>query len=642
MDNIWEFLYQTVTVSLVAALLLLVKLLLRDKLPPRWQYGVWVILALRALIPARTARSIAPPLAVWAETAKSAAELRLDSAYSGAFDIISIRHVLPWADCAPVSITDWLFAVYIAGAALSLLWMAAQYFRLRLMLRRGSPAGAETQEAIKAVAGKYGLKACRAVAVPGLRSAFVCGVIRPVLAVPEGKTPDEKVLLHELLHLKYRDALQNVFWCLLRALHWCNPFMQYVFNRIGNDMESLCDQRVLERLEGEERREYGSILLDMADAAYARAPGTSSISNGSKNIARRIEAIARFKRYPQGMTLVGVCAVIVLGTALLTGARADYGSVDYAGTAAGRGALRLLAVSRVSRCDTVAGAVDVYAQGLETGNLLYLAMSAPLEEQEYYYGLAAQGADAVDPDIKEKLSEMYRREKPVVYNLRLAGEERYLATLDLGGSRVDEKTSVISSRHVMIPIEIRYDSGWVVEKAGEAEVIDKSDVFHNDSFREYVSYGGAECAGGVIELGFVTEYSLENYAQGAPDPGNSFGMCMCYQDLRFRRENWIWNGEAAEQVDVQYQTLDEYDAGFDFNALTGSYQSGVFYSSSDGSGQVGAYVDDAAQGGYVSGFNGGGQSLDVFPPYTPGGAAVCIYADGELMGTALIKTEAAG
>ena len=116
-------------------------------------------------------------------------------------------------------------------------------------------------------------------AVPGLKSAFVCGVFRPVLAVPEGETPDRKILLHELLHLRYFDALQNALWSLMRALHWCNPFMQYVFDRIGNDMESLCDQRVLERLRGEERREYGGILLGMASESYARVPGTSSISD---------------------------------------------------------------------------------------------------------------------------------------------------------------------------------------------------------------------------------------------------------------------------------------------------------------------------------------------------------------------------
>ena len=61
---------------------------------------------------------------------------------------------------------------------------------------------------------------------------------------------DEKVLLHELLHLKYHDAAWGLVICLFRCLHWCNPLLWYCADRAGNDLESLCDQRVLERLEG--------------------------------------------------------------------------------------------------------------------------------------------------------------------------------------------------------------------------------------------------------------------------------------------------------------------------------------------------------------------------------------------------------
>ena len=77
-------------------------------------------------------------------------------------------------------------------------------------------------------------------------------------------------------------------------------------------MESLCDRRVLEKLEGEERRDYGKILLLMANDRYPRAFGTTSLSNGGKNIAKRIACIAHFKKYPKGMALVSVCIGIML------------------------------------------------------------------------------------------------------------------------------------------------------------------------------------------------------------------------------------------------------------------------------------------------------------------------------------------
>ena len=89
------------------------------------------------------------------------------------------------------------------------------------------------------------------------RSPFVVGVVRPALVLPMGWAVDGKVVLHELLHLKYRDVWAGWLTTALRCLHWCNPFLWFVFDKIGNDRESLCDQRVLERLEGEERRDYG-------------------------------------------------------------------------------------------------------------------------------------------------------------------------------------------------------------------------------------------------------------------------------------------------------------------------------------------------------------------------------------------------
>ena len=62
MHNIWEFLLQTLSVSAAAALLLIVKALLADKLPPRWQYGVWAVLALRIVLPVPTGRGVLLPL----------------------------------------------------------------------------------------------------------------------------------------------------------------------------------------------------------------------------------------------------------------------------------------------------------------------------------------------------------------------------------------------------------------------------------------------------------------------------------------------------------------------------------------------------------------------------------------------------
>ena len=378
MSDIWSFLLQTLTASGAAAVLLAVKRMLRDKLSPRWQFAVWGVPALVLLLPAgRGGRYV---LVNWPLAVEFLRSLLTEE--FGTLAHVSAPVPLPHFAGPPRTGAEWIYAVYVAGAAVLLLRYALSYLRLRLALRQGTPAGAERAALVRETAERYGLPVCPAVEVEGLDSAFICGVLRPVLALPAGEETDEKVLLHELLHLKHHDAAWGLLICLLRCVHWCNPLLWRCADLAGNDLESLCDQRVLERLEGEDRRDYGRILLSMANEKYARTPGTSSMANGGKNIRRRIEAIARFKRYPAGMALVGVCAVLVLAGPCLVGARAQ-------GVYTGGGLLpqRLrpyaaMASARTTPCTTYAGAFDTYAKAMLAENPVYLAMCTPLEDQD--------------------------------------------------------------------------------------------------------------------------------------------------------------------------------------------------------------------------------------------------------------------
>ena len=367
MADIWSFLLQTLTASGVAALLLAVKAMFRDKLSPRWQFAVWGVLAVILLLPAGWGgRYVLLNWPLIVETAKSAL-----TGDFGTLTRVTAPVPLP-PQSAPQSVGDWLFLLYAAGAVFLLVRYVLSYVRLRLALKRGRPAQAGR---VKSVGLQFDLPTCPAVEVDGLSTAFICGVFRPVLALPAGIETDDKVILHELLHLKYRDAAWGLAIAFFRCVHWCNPLIWLCADRAGNDLESLCDQRVLERLEGEDRRDYGRILLSMADEKYARTPGTSSAANGGKNIARRIEAIARFKRYPAGMGLVSVCVVLVLAFPLILGARAETPKTWSTTNT------MVMASARTTYCTTYAGAFDAYAKAMLTGEISYRAMCAPLSEQ---------------------------------------------------------------------------------------------------------------------------------------------------------------------------------------------------------------------------------------------------------------------
>ncbi len=474
MSNIWEFFLQTGTVSLVALLLLFVKRIFADKLSPRWQYGIWFLLALRILLPVQVSRSVLLPLPLLVETVKTNAELyRGPSAYTAPYLPLSLDHVFPWTNEMPVSLTDWVFWVYIVGVVVSFLWVLVQYWvflsRLHGAVDRRASVVTENIESLANLRTQYRLPTCPIHVVPGLSSPFVCGFFRPMLVLPDAVV-DETVLLHELLHLRYRDVWQNLFWCALRSLHWCNPFLWYLCRRIGNDMESLCDTRVLERLDGEDRRHYGTVLLSMVQEKYARAPGTSSLSNGGKNIARRIDAIVRFKKYPAGMGTVSICMALVLSVPLLWGSAPTLDkTITTPPTTAAIGCA--LAYSRLHRCGTIAGALDTYAKGLISSNGVLIALSTSLDNQQT---LAETMTDGHHLPTQTDLLEYRSGEGYRIFNLKESETEGYEAILvfpvmdwyDMPAS--EDTVGLPSSASLLVPVRVwKEGSGWIVEETGE-------------------------------------------------------------------------------------------------------------------------------------------------------------------------------
>ena len=91
MTSIWSFLLQTLSVTLVAGLLLLLKHLFTHQLSPRWQYGIWGLLAVRILLPAGMERGVLlPRLPMWMEVCKTSVEQYLSSAYASSYAPISL------------------------------------------------------------------------------------------------------------------------------------------------------------------------------------------------------------------------------------------------------------------------------------------------------------------------------------------------------------------------------------------------------------------------------------------------------------------------------------------------------------------------------------------------------------------------
>ena len=414
MFDIWAFLLQTLTASGVAVLLIVIKALFKDKLPPRWHFAVWGILGIMILIPAGfNGRYTLFHWQLVVEIIKS---------WVGDYSFTRIIFPIPILTDTPKTVLQWIFAGYVLGVIIHVIIYLTSFIRLRLILRNGITANDEQTSHIQQIATSQKVKVGCIIAVSGLPSAFVCGIIRPVLVLPADSDIDDKVILHEILHMKYKDTLWSAVICFLRCLHWCNPLIIYCANQALNDMEARCDQHVLEQLEGEERRDYGRILLSMANDRFTKTPGSTCINNGGKNIRERIEAIARFKKYPVGMKLVSVCVIILLTLSLVVGVQASTVHEWPSNSM-----WLSLASARSTSCTTPAGAFDTYAKAILDQNGLYRVMCAPeFMQREIIYEIKEKEKAGIFPSWDCGLNEWPNSQSGYyIYNLKKCDKNAY-------------------------------------------------------------------------------------------------------------------------------------------------------------------------------------------------------------------------
>lgn len=514
MFDIWGFLLQTLNVSGVAVLLLIIKALLKDKLPPKWHFSVWGVLGIFILLPAGILGRFA--LFNWQTVVDFIKLLVKDYSFS------RVLFPFPLIKTTPNTFAEWLFAVYVLGVIISLLIYFVSYIRLRLVLSKGKSADIETISAINTIGHKYNIKPCKVVVVAGLRSAFVCGVIRPMLVIPENQ-PDEKIILHELFHLKNKDTFWSIVICFLRCLHWCNPLIIHCANLAINDMESRCDQFVLEHLEGEDRRDYGKILLSMSNERFAKTPGSTCINNGGKNIRKRIENIARFKQYPVGMSLVSVCVVIVLACSLVIGVQAvnipETHNNDYWS----------MALAKSSRCTTYAGAFDTYAKSVIRESRNYRIMCAP-------ENLQSDLIQSADKKWDNELSGNAESSNYYIYNLEVIDDNTYEGVIVLklvnspdGMEYELENGFFVAYQTVRV---YKKKGRWVAIPLEEFQYTETYELQYGCSKLPAVTYTGTQ-KDYRIDIRFQTIYIIENQSTStnSGDFSSLFGT------------TWRFNGE---------------------------------------------------------------------------------------------------
>ena len=314
----------SLAMSVVLAVLLALRPLLKKRLRAGAFYWVWLLAALRLCIPFNLSLPVeAVPRAVYrvdtvnsnpgnhhyaALTEEEAASEEV-AAENRPVDGGSIQDVY-----TPLfTLEGAVAALWLAGAGAFLAWHLAKYVRFRLRVRRwGAPAeDAALLARFEAAKAELGVKNLALLVCPAVGAPLVTGFVNPALLLPR-ETVSDGVLRHELIHTRRRDLWYKLLLLLSRSLHWFNPLVHWMAAVASRDLERSCDEAAVAGRDAAFRAAYGAALLDAVEEGIeARAPLTTHFRGGKTAMKERLLSIASGGTRKKGVALVCAAALVI-------------------------------------------------------------------------------------------------------------------------------------------------------------------------------------------------------------------------------------------------------------------------------------------------------------------------------------------
>ena len=308
--------------GLIALAVMAVRLLLRRRASRRALCLLWVLVALRLVLPVRF--TVESPVSLQAEetpvnrvyhamqeagapapsetgtaTAKPSAPSDTTAAVIPAVPAAEVGTLRLFARYLP-----WLWVMGMGGMAaymlLSLVWM-------RLTLRRAEHV-------------RDNVYRCAQWSTP-----FVLGIIAPRIYVPESVSPEDlpQVLAHERCHIRRWDHVMKPFAFLLLAVHWFNPVLWASYILLGRDMENACDELALKNADTSRRAAYSRALVSCA--AQPKMAAVCPLAFGEVAVKERVKNVIHYKKPAVWAAVMVAVAAVIIGACLLTKPAEDKG-----------------------------------------------------------------------------------------------------------------------------------------------------------------------------------------------------------------------------------------------------------------------------------------------------------------------------
>ena len=308
----------SVSGTLLLLLILGLKPLYKNRFSRRWQYYIWLIVALRFLLPWNALFPFTPDTTIVGSLFEK-------------FDTAAITNQIPTSTNVPVSvnpgdnntapiqtnreITDTAmhepFHIYVC---LFFIWsaLALVLFVRKVTVYQGFiqyiKAGNKEVSDIKILnllsdcEEKLNIKtrvelSCN----PLIASPMLIGLFHPTIILPARELENKElsyIFVHELTHYKQRDMFYKWLIQIIVCVHWFNPFVYLLEKEVNKSCELSCDEKVISILDTQEKRAYGDTLISFlkSNSLYKSSLASVTLTEEAEQLKERLGAIMKFRK----------------------------------------------------------------------------------------------------------------------------------------------------------------------------------------------------------------------------------------------------------------------------------------------------------------------------------------------------------
>lgn len=337
----YKILYISIIGIFVGAFILLVRKILDKKISPKWKCIIWILLMVELVVPIKftipykyknteiiSISGLAEPIqniSSYNQTTNDE-EITVKKAENNTDSIIQNNtEDKKQEENKNICVNLILPLLWIAGILINLVFIIFGERNIKKNIKGKKYIDKNLKNLLEECKAKLHIKNNVEIMLQEFKKTpSIIGVFKPkILITQEFLGQDEKtkkyIIMHELSHYKRKDSLFNYVLLIITVIHWFNPFVWIFFKKIRQDIELATDEMVLEKLQKNEKKEYGMTLINSLQI-FQEEPYTAKllcVTDDNKNMERRIKMVKLSDKFSKNKILICVISLIVIVLGIL-------------------------------------------------------------------------------------------------------------------------------------------------------------------------------------------------------------------------------------------------------------------------------------------------------------------------------------